>query len=341
MKILLLLALSCCKRFPTANGCKVLKDVPTDTFMPVSTVAPTSVPTVAPTSVPTVAPTSVPTVVPTDVPTDTSKVHGNLRGAAPTPAPTMSTLFVGQEYIYISSSFGSSSGKYITCATMTETAVKPPVFLLKPSVSNTAAYLDCDATVFAFEQFQMKIKIFRIDFEFLQPTGIIATIKIASPYLHEYVGVDTSGTWSAMIHFTSNGIASKVSVLGEGLFPLPITDKQSLVDSILPDSFPSMIADYLDSEATSFAFKEYTMIVDIRSIDIAFLQPDGTTVTVVCVSPYPPVNYVGVNSGTWIATIHFTSDEIASKVSIPGKGLFPLRITDILSVEITQDEPTA
>jgi hypothetical protein len=135
--------------------------------------------------------------------------------------------------MFMTSGDVDSSGKpyYRECISMKKFS-RPYTYTLPQGVSGIALMLACDAKIFALEQFQLEIEIRRIVFEFLQPNGSIVTIPCSSPYT-EYDEVDTSGTWSAMIHFTGDGIASKVSILGEGNSPLPI-DKESI--EFFPDA---------------------------------------------------------------------------------------------------------
>ena len=119
------------------------------------------------------------------------------------------------------------------CVNMKKKAFRPRSYARLQDVSGIALGLACDAKIFALEQFQIEIEIRRIVFEFLQPNGSIATISCTSSYT-EYKEADTSGTWTAMIHFTGDGIASKVSILGEGTSPLFIENKDLL--KILPDA---------------------------------------------------------------------------------------------------------
>ena len=133
----------------------------------------------------------------------------------------------------------SGDSGFWMCVKMKKKASRPRMYTLPQGTTGIALMLACNAKIFAFEQFQMEIEILYIVFEFLQPNGSIVTISCSSPFT-EYDEVDTSRTWTATIYFTGDGIASKVSILGKGQSPFPITDKESLV--ILP-YFPPCVLD--------------------------------------------------------------------------------------------------
>jgi hypothetical protein len=124
----------------------------------------------------------------------------------------------------------SGDSGFWMCVKMKKKASRPRMYTLPQGTTGIALMLACNAKIFAFEQFQMEIEILYIVFEFLQPNGSIVTISCSSPFT-EYDEVDTSRTWTATIYFTGDGIASKVSIPGEGNSPFPV-DKESLV--ILP-----------------------------------------------------------------------------------------------------------